>query len=174
MSESSSSKNYLLGTKISFLTISFVILVLAYTVKNDIWPFLQTTSSLKIPIQSGSFLFASFWLCCSVWLLRDWPFKAVRYSLLSIIIMMILQLVTEIVVKNYFFSSLAVPTSILYIGYRIIQLINLQRVLNKVGFSSDRWKSTRTLLIGMSILFWSFLWVKITFYIFPQIICQIF
>lgn len=174
MSDSMVSKNYLLRTKISFLTISFVIGILGIMVRNDTWPFLQMT----LPAQSGydvwalsAILIAS--LLMSVWLCIDWSKKNIRYGVLSILSMLWMQLITEFAVAYYFFVSMVIPVAMLYVGYRIIQFIDLQRVLNKTSYPSRKARAIRVFIVGLNLLFWTVLWLRLTVVLFPQIIYQV-
>ena len=169
------SKNYLLSAKLSFLIMSFLICVIAITVQHDIWPILQESPPTDIHY--------TFWslpaiviglLLPTAWLLVDWSKTAMRYGLLSLVVMLLLQILTEFLVAHYFFISMVVPTSILYGSYRIIQLINLQRVLNKTEQLSSKEKLIRSLIITTNFIFWSAVWIKFTFFVFPQIIDQSF
>ncbi|MBA2653829.1 MAG: hypothetical protein H0U71_02035 [Gammaproteobacteria bacterium] len=175
MSESRVSENYLLEAKISFLIISFIVCIISVTVQQDIWPFLQTTLpflEFNKAWSIGSIIFGG--VIPLIWLYLDWLNKPIRYSLLSIIIMFILQVTTEFCVSYYFFASMVVPTSILYISYRLVQLSTLHRMLYKTTFVSWKDRSLRLGLLSASLIFWSLLWVRLTFLIFPKIIYDIF
>jgi hypothetical protein len=168
------SRHYLLGAQISFLIMSFIIGVIAITVQNDIWPFLQKALPMYSELKSWFVLTSIFGVILpAVWLTLDWKNKVIRYSLISLLMMLSLQGLTEIIVTHYFFISMIVPTAILYVGYRIIQLIHLQQVLYRTSFSDNKAKTFRTAIVVSSLLFWSILWIKLTFFVFPQIIYQV-
>lgn len=171
MTESIVNKNYLLGTKLSFLIMSFLIVVIAVTVRNDIWPFLQMTNTAQGNTQ---WLLVSYFLSfvlAGAWLAVDWKKTAIRYGLIALLLMIFLQWISEYLVSYYFFSSMTIPTSILYVSYRLIQLGNLQKLIYKTQTKKDRlW---RTGIVAINFVIWLTVWIQIVFYIFPQIICQI-
>jgi hypothetical protein len=168
-------QNYLLGAKITFLIFSFILCVIAVTVQHDIWPFLQTSLPAHAD-QKPWFVAATLlgFILPLFWLSLDWSILAVRYSLLSLLGMLSLQILTEVAVAHYFFVSMVIPTSILYVGYRIVQLINLQRIVHQSRYPQSTHKWFRTAIIFSNLLLWSCIWVKLTFIIFPQIISHLF
>lgn len=171
MKSSLVNKNYLFGTKISFLMISFIILTIAITVQHDIWPFLME----KLPITEQYHSWSSFAIVFglavpSLWLLKDWQYSKMRYSLISIIVMYLLQIVTEVTVCHYFFISMVVPTAIIYSGYRLLQFLNLQRLVYKTNYPTKFAIWSRSVIILTSLLYWGTSLFRLVFITFPQLI----
>lgn len=175
MKENIISKNYLFGTKICFLILSFIIMTIGITVDHDIWPFLL--ESLPIDQEPKFWTYSTTFIGIilpAIWLRLDWDYKPIRYTLLSLIIMYILQLLTEMAVAHYFFVSLVVPTQLLYISYRIVQLLQLQRQSYRVPHLTTRAKTRRCVWTLLSLIFWSIVLFKLTFVTIPKIIPDFF
>lgn len=171
MKSSLVNKNYLFVTKISFLMISFIILTIAITVQHDIWPFLME----KLPVAEEYHSWCPFGIIFgfalpTLWLLKDWQYDKTRYSLIAIILMYFLQVMTEFTVCHYFFISMVVPTAIIYSGYRIVQFINLQRLVYKTDYQIKFAVWGRSVIILMSLLFWGASLFRLVFITFPQLI----
>ncbi len=171
MKSSLVNKNYLFGTKISFLMISFIIFTIAITVQHDIWPFLmeKLPSAEKYHSWCPLGIIFGFGLP-TVWLLKDWQYDKMRYSLISIIAMYLLQIVTEFTVCHYFFISMVVPTAIIYTVYRLVQLINLQRLVYKTNYLVKFAVWGRSVIILMSLIFWAANLFRLIFIIIPLLI----
>lgn len=164
-------KNDFFATKISFLMLSFVIVTIAITVQHDVWPFLQENLPVTERPQTMSPLifFFGFFLPI-IWLYKDWHIQAIRYALVSMISIWIVQISTEALVSHYFFASMIVPTASLYTVYRLIQLINLQRILFKGSFFSNKALIFRSFISFSSFVFWGVILFNLTFITFPKII----
>lgn len=175
MKNNVATKNYLFGTKISFMMFSFILVTIAITVHHDIWPFLLENLPQAQTYHSwapGSVLTGLIFP--GIWLRYDWQYESTRYILIALILMYLLQVITEVVVCHYFFLSMTVPTAILYICYRIVQLINLQRLLYKNNYPRKTSVTIRSIVLLSSLGFWGFILFKLAFITFPQIIPELF
>lgn len=146
----------------------------AITVEYDIWPFLKPdlpTLGNQNYWLLGGMIFG--WLLPSIWLVKIWANRALRYCVISFIGMQFLQMVTEFLVVRFFFISMVIPTGIVYTTYRLIQLCHLQRLLNKTMLTNSSAKLMGLGMVMLNIMFWSIVWFKLTFIFLPKIIAQI-
>jgi hypothetical protein len=57
--------------------------------------------------------------------------KEIRKIFIPFVLVLGCQVVTEMVLFKYFFSSLIIPTALLYIGYRLFQLWEARKILSQ-------------------------------------------